>query len=98
MVITKCGRKYPYVICITIAGISCVAIYFTRNYTFTFFVLKKKRLKNCVFIILLENAVVLTVVLAMIGKFAVSITYAVIHLYSSEIFPTTIRGSCQGAW
>lgn len=54
---------------------------------------------NCsFFLIYIENSVILTVVLAMIGKFAISASYAIIHLYSSEVFPTTIRGSCQGAW
>lgn len=71
--ITKFGRKIPYIICLFIAGVSCVAIYF------------------------LENNVILTVVLAMIGKFAIAASYAIIHLYSSEVFPTTVRGTCQGA-
>lgn len=36
-------------------------------------------------------------VFAMIGKYAVSASYAVLRLYSNEIFPTSIRNSCIGA-
>jgi hypothetical protein len=35
--------------------------------------------------------------MAMLGKFFVSSTYALIQLYSTEIFPTSIRNSCMGA-
>ena len=48
-------------------------------------------------IILLEN-VEFTLGLAMIGKFCVSGSYAIIYLYSSELFPTSIRNSCMGSW
>lgn len=51
----------------------------------------------CISMYFIEENIVLTVVLAMVGKFAISISYAIIHLYSSEMFPTTLRGSCQGA-
>lgn len=33
----------------------------------------------------------------MVGKFFVSGSYAAIYLYSSEIFPTSVRNSCLGA-
>lgn len=35
--------------------------------------------------------------LAMLGKFCVSASYAILRLYSNEIFPTSIRSSCMGA-
>ena len=50
------------------------------------------------FFCLKEENVFVTVCLAMTGKFAISISYLTIQLISSEIFPTTIRGTCQGAW
>ena len=34
--------------------------------------------------------------MAMLGKFFSASTYAVIQLYSSEMFPTSIRNSCMG--
>jgi hypothetical protein len=33
----------------------------------------------------------------MIGKYAVSASYAILRLYSNELFPTSIRNSCMGA-
>ena len=39
----------------------------------------------------------MVVFLAMLGKFFVSSTYALIQLYSSEMFPTSIRNSLMGA-
>ncbi len=35
--------------------------------------------------------------LAMIGKFCASAAYAIIYLYSSELFPTSVRNSLMGA-
>lgn len=34
--------------------------------------------------------------MAMLGKFFSAATYAVVQLYSSEIFPTSVRNSCMG--
>lgn len=34
--------------------------------------------------------------MAMIGKFFVAAAYAIIYIYSSEIFPTSIRNTCMG--
>ncbi|CAF0795542.1 unnamed protein product [Brachionus calyciflorus] len=34
--------------------------------------------------------------MAMIGKFCVSASYAILRLYSNEVFPTSIRTSCIG--
>ena len=33
----------------------------------------------------------------MAGKFCIAGAYAIIYLYSSELFPTSIRNSCMGA-
>lgn len=38
-----------------------------------------------------------SVVLAMVGKFCISASYAILRLYSNEVFPTSIRNSCMGA-
>ena len=35
--------------------------------------------------------------MAMIGKFFASAAYATIYMYSTEMFPTSIRNSCMGA-
>jgi hypothetical protein len=48
------------------------------------------------FVSLIEN-VIASVVLAMVGKFCVSASYAILRLYSNEVFPTSIRNSCMGA-
>lgn len=71
-IISRFGRKKPYIACLLVASSSCLSFYFIDN-------------------------VIVGVVLAMIGKFAISSSYCIIHLYSSEIFPTTMRGSCQGS-
>ncbi len=39
-----------------------------------------------------ENKI-LVVTLAMIGKFCASASYAIIYLYTSELFPTSIRNT-----
>ena len=44
----------------------------------------------------LDNKV-LVVMLVMLGKFCASASYAIIYLYSSELFPTSIRNSGMGA-
>jgi hypothetical protein len=35
--------------------------------------------------------------MAMVGKFFASAAYAIIYMYSTEMFPTSIRNSCMGA-
>lgn len=35
--------------------------------------------------------------MAMVGKFCIAAAYATIYMYSSEMFPTSIRNSCMGA-
>ncbi len=40
---------------------------------------------------------IFVVIMAMIGKFFASAAYATIYMYSSEMFPTSIRNSCMGA-
>ena len=48
-------------------------------------------------IFFIGNDKLLIIILAMVGKFCVSASYAIIYLYSSELFPTSIRNSCMGA-
>lgn len=47
-------------------------------------------------IVFVENVNVV-LIFAMIGKFCASASYAIIYLYSSELFPTSIRNSCMGS-
>jgi MFS transporter, OCT family, solute carrier family 22 (organic cation transporter), member 4/5 len=35
--------------------------------------------------------------MAMIGKFSASSAYATIYMYSTELFPTSVRNSCMGS-
>lgn len=51
----------------------------------------------CTSIYFFDGNVVVTVSLAMLGRFSITMAYAIIHLYSSEVFPTSIRATCQGA-
>lgn len=39
----------------------------------------------------------MSLTLALVAKFACTISFSVLRVYSNEIFPTTIRGSCIGA-
>ena len=32
----------------------------------------------------------------MLGKFSIAASYAILRLYSNEVFPTSIRNSCMG--
>lgn len=73
LLISKYGRKVPYIVSLLISAVSCVSIYFT------------------------DGHVMATLILALMGKFAISSSYAIIHLYSSEIFPTTMRGITIGS-
>jgi OCT family organic cation transporter-like MFS transporter 4/5 len=51
---------------------------------------------SCLLIGLFDNQVII-VSLAMIGKFSASAAYAIIYLYSSELFPTSVRNTGMGA-
>lgn len=50
----------------------------------------------CFIIGFMSNKYVI-VTLAMLGKFCASMSYAIIYLYSSELFPTSIRNTGMGA-
>ena len=70
-----------------------------RKYPYFFFLLAAGI--SCVAITLFDNdnpkQQIYVVVMAMIGKFFASAAYATIYMYSSEMFPTSIRNSCMGA-
>ena len=97
----KLGRKLPYFVSLFTAGLACMSVVLTGKekctlfYVFTtvvFFELNcyKTTTES------LDNKV-LVVVLVMLGKFCASASYAIIYLYSSELFPTSIRNSGMGA-
>ena len=50
---------------------------------------------NLLYIFFTDNLIAV-LVFAMIGKFAISASYAIIRLYSNEVFPTSIRTTCMG--
>ena len=51
---------------------------------------------SCLSIVLIDD-IIISLILAMIGKFTISASYAILRLYSNEVFPTSIRSSCLGA-
>ena len=51
---------------------------------------------SCISSVFIDNVYV-SLTVAMVGKYAVSASYAILRLYSNEIFPTSIRNSCIGA-
>lgn len=44
----------------------------------------------------LVDNIVVVIVLAMFGKFAITVSYAIIYMYSAEVFPTTVRSASYG--
>ena len=79
-------RRKVYVLFMIISGTCCTLIYFSSKFNLInsilvhfiiiWFNYKKKKTGN----------VIITVVTALIAKFSISFTYAVIRMYSSEIF------------
>lgn len=39
---------------------------------------------------------VVVIILAMFGKFAITVSYAIIYMFSAEVFPTTVRSASYG--
>jgi Na+/melibiose symporter-like transporter len=51
----------------------------------------------CIAILFIDDKrTILIVIFAMMGKFFVASSYAIIYLFSSELFPTSVRNSCIG--
>ena len=48
----------------------------------------------CLSIVWIES-IVWSLMMAMAGKFCIAGAYAIIYLYSTELFPTSIRNSCM---
>ena len=65
-----------------------------RKYPYFFFLLAAGI--SCFSITFITNQIAI-VSMAMVGKFFASAAYATIYMYSSEMFPTSIRNSCMGA-
>jgi MFS family permease len=74
VLLVKAGRRWPYIICVTIAGLAFLSMmafqrgYYTNDWPI--------------------------VVCAMIGNLCISTTFAIIWLYTPELFPTSIRYHC----
>ena len=69
----KCGRKFPTVVGVLCAGISCVIL--------AFLPMKIK---------------VVRVIIGMIGKLCITISFNTFGLWSIELFPTEVRGQAMG--
>ncbi len=50
-----------------------------------------------VMMLFVSDIVWLPVTVAMIGKFLISMTFAIAYLYTAELFPTVIRNAAVGA-
>jgi MFS family permease len=48
------------------------------------------------YLILFKEMVWLTVTVSMIGKFLISMTFAIAYLYTAELFPTKVRNMAVG--
>ncbi len=51
---------------------------------------------SCLSIVLIDD-IIISLILAMIGKFTISASYAILRLYSNEVFPTMIRNIVKRA-
>ena len=39
----------------------------------------------------------IAIVMAMIGKFAISASFAIVYIYTAELYPTPVRNVCVGS-
>ena len=84
-------RRKPYFVLMTFTGACCTFVYFSSNFL-KFFSNILKFSKIC-FLILIPDKLYLTILSALLAKFSVSSAYAIIRLYSSELFPEYDRKS-----
>lgn len=79
--------------------IACLSTFFIINRLGRkqIFIFSSLIIAGCCFLIVLIKNVEVNVVLAMSAKFAGTILFSTLRVYSNEIFPTTIRVSCIGA-
>lgn len=92
-VLDRVGRKLTLSSSLLMAGIACVAFIFINEGK-----LKEKNIKFCQrpkkllsFLFTDDNAVQL--MLFLLGKFSVTISYTVLYMYTTEMFPTSLRHS-----
>jgi MFS family permease len=90
----KLGRKWPYIISMTTAGVCLLAIFavpkckpFSRKRNHVLIANTE-----CLFI-LLEAYKVLYNCLALMGKLTITLNFNGIYLITSELYPTIIRGT-----
>lgn len=80
-------RRKLYFVLMLLCGVSCTAIYFSSKFV-------KFRLSAFSWtyfnLIILEN-LLLTVLSALIAKFSISASYAIVRFYSSELFNESLR-------
>jgi MFS transporter, OCT family, solute carrier family 22 (organic cation transporter), member 4/5 len=92
LILDRTGRKLPYFVFLFLTGISCLSIVFTGKHETKQKTINYHNIANYVIIYILEN-LILTISVAMVGKFCASGAYAIIILYTSELLPTSIRNS-----
>lgn len=79
--------------------IACICTFFfiDRSGRKTIFIVTSIVITVCAVGVVFIEDVLVSIVLAMIIKFAATVNFSVLRVYTNEIFPTTIRVSCIGA-
>jgi OCT family organic cation transporter-like MFS transporter 4/5 len=80
--VEKVGRRIPFSVFMIIEGVACISMVFTIIHVV-------EGNQNDVYHIL-------TLVLALIGRFCISVAFSILYIHSAEIFPTVLRNAGLG--
>lgn len=99
LILLKMGRRWPLCLTIVGSGIACLlTLFFGKLRKFWFF--SQKYIFLTIKISFLEQRPELewvTIMLAMMGKFSISSSNAVMPVYTAELFPTVVRNLGVGS-